>query len=343
MQQHESNFRADLAQIGRGFLMGGADVVPGVSGGTVALILGIYQRLVRAISSVDLKFLSLIRQGDFPAAARHVDLRFLITLGCGILCGAIGLARVMRYLLNHHFGETWSVFFGLILASSILVAQLVKPWRFITVVTALAGAAFAFWLVGQLPQVAPSGYGYVLLCGVIGISAMILPGISGSFILVLMGKYADVIGAVSQLTDGTADRSTFVTLGVFATGCAVGLLAFSKVLRWLLAHYEAATLAALCGFLVGSLRKIWPFKEDKTAEFLDVYELPPETVAAIRDNPELVAEHIKVTRRIYVNVWPAEFDAEVATYLALAVGAMVVVFVLHWIALIRRIAHSRPS
>ncbi|NIL96384.1 MAG: DUF368 domain-containing protein [Planctomycetales bacterium] len=343
MQQHKNRFRTDFLQIGRGFLMGGADVVPGVSGGTVALILGIYQRLVRAISSVDMKLLAMIRQGDLAAAGRYVDLRFLVTLGCGILCGAIGLARVMRYLLNHHFGETWSIFFGLILASSILVARLVQPWRFVTVVAACVGAGFAFWLVGQMPQLAPSGYGYLWLCGVIGISAMILPGISGSFILVLMGKYADVIGAVSQLTDGTADPSTFLTLGVFATGCVVGLLAFSKVLRWLLAHYEPATLAVLCGFLVGSLRKIWPFKEDKTSEFLEVYGLPPERVAAIRANPELVAEHIKVTRRIYVNVWPEHFDAQVATYLALAVGAMVLVFVLHWLAFARRSSRAEPS
>ncbi len=318
--------------------MGGADVVPGVSGGTVALILGIYQRLVRAISNFDLHLVALLRQRQFAAAAGHVDLRFLITLGGGILCGAVGLARVMRYMLNYHFGETWSVFFGLILASSILVAQLVKPWRFITVLTALAGAAFAYWLVGQLPQVAPAGHGYLFFCGVIGISAMILPGISGSFILVLMGKYADVIGAVSQLTDGTADRTTWTTLFVFACGCAVGLLAFSKLLRWLLAHFEAATLAALCGFLFGSLRKIWPFKQDVTAQFLDVYRLPPETVAAIRENPELVAQHIKVTRRIYVNVWPQTFDAEVATYLGLVVAAILLVFGLHWLVLVRRMA-----
>jgi putative membrane protein len=308
--------------------MGGADIIPGVSGGTVALIVGIYQRLVTAISRFDLQLLRYVRRGEFKAAVEHVDLRFLVALGCGILAGVFGLARLMHFLLNNYFEATWSVFFGLILASGILVARLVKPWNRTNVLCCIGGAAFAFWLVGNLPAVAPSGNAYVLLCGLIGISAMILPGISGSFILLLMGKYADIIGAVSSLTDGTATRATLLTLAVFATGCALGLLGFSKVLRWLLTRHEPATMAVLCGFLFGSLRKIWPFKQDLTLDFLHVYGLSPSELKIIQSEPERLGEFVKITRRIYANVWPQSFDAQVATYLALAVGAMAFVFVL---------------
>ncbi|MGB6045747.1 MAG: DUF368 domain-containing protein, partial [Pirellulales bacterium] len=332
MHEAQSNIRSDLLQIGRGCLMGGADVVPGVSGGTVALIVGIYQRLVLAISRFDMTFISLVVKRDFRAAAVYVDLRFLMTLGIGVGLGIVSLARLMQYLLSHHYGPTWSVFFGLIVASSVLVAGLVQTWRMTTVLAVLAGAIFAYWLVGQLPQSAPAGQGYTFLCGVIGVSAMILPGISGSFILVLMGKYYDVIGAVSRLTERTANGSDFVTLGVFAVGCAVGLLMFSKLLRWLLANYADTTMAVLCGFMFGSLRKIWPFKKDITSEgyLRDVFGFSDAKMAKYLADPA----SLKVKYRLLENASPAEFESQVvATYIGLAVAAALFVFLLHWIAL----------
>ncbi len=256
---------ADLTNAGRGFLMGGADIIPGVSGGTVALILGIYERLVTAISRVDLALLGLLRRGEWSAAAGHVDLRFLITLFVGVGCGIGGLASLMHWLLEHHLGFTFAAFFGLILASSLLVARMVGRWAFGTLAAAVCGAGFAFWLVGvDALQTPPEGLGYVLLCGMIAICAMILPGISGAFILLIMGMYADITGILRGLLHGDVTGHAIATVGTFIAGATVGLIAFSKLLRWLLAHHHGLTLALLAGFMLGSLRKIWPFKLDLT-------------------------------------------------------------------------------
>lgn len=251
-----------LLQVGRGFLMGGADIIPGVSGGTVALILGIYERLVTAISRFDMKLLAHVKSGEWAAAARHVDLAFLASLGCGIGLGIGGLASLMHYLLEHQIQHTYAAFFGLILASSLIVGKMVEKWSMTTAVGLIAGGAFAYWLVGLVPATPPQGNGYVFLCGMIAICAMILPGISGAFILLIMGKYADIVGLLKGMLHGEITGGGLLTLGTFAVGAALGLLGFSKFLHWLLARFHAATLAVLCGFMVGSLRKIWPFKHE---------------------------------------------------------------------------------
>jgi len=237
--------------------MGTADAVPGVSGGTVALILGIYERLVTAISRFDT---TLLGRRQWAQAAAHVDLRFLATLFCGIMIGLGGLATVMRYLLENQRGPTLAVFFGLILASSLLVARSIGRWRPPLAAWALAGAVFAFWLVGQPFMSGREGYPYLFLCGVIAICAMILPGISGSFILWIMGKYKYMIGVVSGLVHGQFTWDNIAALLVFGCGAGIGLLGFSKFLRWLLARYHPQTMAVLCGFMAGSLRCLWPFQ-----------------------------------------------------------------------------------
>jgi putative membrane protein len=261
--------KSDFHNVARGFLMGGADIIPGVSGGTVALVLGIYERLVTAISRFDMQFLALVRRKEFLAAGAHSDLQFLGALLAGIGTGIVGLASLMHYLMEHQQQHTLAAFFGLILASSYVVAAMIKGWSQRSWLIAGAAAAFAFWLVGCVPAVAPEGNAYVVLTGMIAICAMILPGISGAFIMLIMGKYHDITGILRSLAHFDISGSGVVTLLAFMIGAAVGLLSFSKVLHWLLDRYQAATMAALCGFMLGSLRKIWPFKKDLTPHVLE--------------------------------------------------------------------------
>ncbi len=243
--------------------MGAADVVPGVSGGTVALVLGIYLRLVTAISHVDLTLLGYIRARQWRQAAAHIDLRFCLALGLGIGTGILALVRVMKFLLDEHPQPTLSVFFGLIAVSCLLVAQIVRRWTAPRIAMAIAGAVFAFWLTGLIEtKVENVGYGYLFFSGVIAICAMILPGISGAFILVIMGMYHHVIGVVSEVAHGAITLDNLIFMAVFASGCVIGLLGFTKILRLLLTHYESATMAVLCGFMFGSLRKVWPFQTE---------------------------------------------------------------------------------
>lgn len=261
--------RHEWLNVPRGFLMGGADIIPGVSGGTVALILGIYERLVTAISRFDRTLLSLLMQRQWLAAAAHIDGAFLLTLGIGIGSGIVCLSGLMHYLLEHQLQPTLAVFFGLILASSWHVARLVKHRGAMFYVQVVLGAIAAYWLVG-LPFLKnpPDAAWYGFLCGVIAICAMILPGVSGAFMLLVLGAYTAITGALHDLTRGTRIEESLGTLGIFLLGCGVGLLSFSKLLRWLLDRYQPQTMAVLCGVMLGSLRKIWPFKVDLSPEVL---------------------------------------------------------------------------
>ncbi len=252
--------RRDLIHLGEGFLMGGADIIPGVSGGTVALILGIYERLVAAISHFDLQFLKHLRRKEWAAAAKHIDLVFLLLLGTGIATGIVLLAGLMHWLLENELQHTFAAFFGMILASSYIVARMIKRGGWDVVLLILAGAVGAYWLVG-LPflQNPPIGPVYIFACGTIAICAMILPGISGSFILVLLGAYSVITGTLRECIKGRVTEETWLLL-FFAAGAAIGLIGFSKFLQWLLSRHEAPTMAVLFGFMLGSLRKIWPYK-----------------------------------------------------------------------------------
>ncbi|MEO1994503.1 MAG: DUF368 domain-containing protein [Planctomycetaceae bacterium] len=298
----------------QGFLMGGADVIPGVSGGTVALILGIYERLVSAISRFDRVLLTHLRNQQWNAAAQHLDLRFLASLGLGIAAGIIGLASLMHHLLEHHRQYTFATFTGLILASSLMVARAVPRWTPLNWLLMSSGTLLAFWSVG-LPLLAdpPDGNAYLFLCGMIGICAMILPGISGAFLLLILGKYTEVTGMLKGCLHGDFSPSTLLALGTFSLGMVVGLLGFSKLLRWLLARYSNTTMTVLCGFMIGSIRKLWPFKRD-----LD----PLET---------------KFRLKRFQNEWPSDFDQTVVTCLILAIAAGIFVLALD------RVTRHRPS
>ncbi|QDU82171.1 hypothetical protein Pla110_39260 [Polystyrenella longa] len=257
----------DLLMVARGFLMGGADIIPGVSGGTIALIVGIYERLVKAISHFDLTLLGHLKRGDFAAAVEHVDLRFLATLFLGIGTGIVSLASLMHYLLEHQQQHTMAVFFGLILGSSLIVARLIPEKKAVHGICLLIGIVVAYGIVG-LPMFdnPPEHDWYFFFCGVIAISAMILPGISGSFILLILGTYHTITGYLRAMLGGSIELTQLGSLGWFALGALVGLIGFSKILRWLLERYEMLVLATLCGFMLGSLRRIWPFQVDRTPE-----------------------------------------------------------------------------
>jgi putative membrane protein len=296
----------DFAHAGRGLLMGGADIIPGVSGGTVALILGIYVRLVTAISRFDITFLSYLKQRRWTQAAQHVDLRFLVALATGILVGIVSLATLMNYLLEHQLTLTLAAFFGLILASSFLVARSVRQWTLLGLLLAIAGICFAYWLVGQPFWGGKHTNFYLFFCGMVAICAMILPGISGAFILLIMGEYEYVTGIIRGIVHGNVQVALVITLVVFASGCAVGLLGFSKLLRWLLTRYHAQTLAVLCGFMIGSLRRIWPFKQP-------------------------IGEAADLRHSQLENVLPDTLDQQVILAVALGLLAMAFVVFLDWL------------
>lgn len=256
---------SDFLNAGRGLLMGGADIIPGVSGGTVALLLGIYPQLVTAISNIDGEFLRLVVGREWSKAASHIDLRFLVALAVGILAGILTLAGVIHYLLDHHRAETLAGFFGLILASSILVARMAEPTpgeqRARCIFLGLVAVALAAWLVSGSHLQSSDSRSYVFVCGAIAICAMILPGISGAYILVLLGLYEPITDILHRLKALDISVGDGVTLAVFALGCVVGLLAFSKLLRALLARFHSETMSVLGGFMIGSLLKVWPFQQ----------------------------------------------------------------------------------
>ncbi|MEW5723985.1 MAG: DUF368 domain-containing protein [Thermodesulfobacteriota bacterium] len=265
---------ADYLKLGlKGFCMGAADVVPGVSGGTMAFILGIYEELVQGIKAFDLRVLGLLLRLRIREALSLVPWRFLLVLATGILSAIFTLARLITWLLANRPVFIWSFFFGLILASIITVTRHIEKWRPGHVLAALAAAAAAFLLVGLTPTTTPETYWFLFVSGVIAICAMILPGISGSFILVLLGKYDYVLAAVNN--------RDFLVLFIFTLGTVTGITLFSRVLSWLLARHHDLTIALLCGLMVGSLRKIWPWKTG--IERINVWprELGSDTLTAV--------------------------------------------------------------
>lgn len=242
-----------LLLILRGCAMGAADVVPGVSGGTIAFITGIYEELIDSIKSIDLQALKLLARFRWKEFWQKINGNFLLAVVAGIGISVFSLAKLMTWLLDKHPIYIWSFFFGLIIASSILVAKEIKTWNLSSAVALLAGAAAAWWITVMTPAETPDAWWFIILSGAIAICAMILPGISGAFILLLMGKYSYILGAVSRLQIGT--------LLLFAVGAVAGIISFSHLLSWLLKHHHRITVATLTGFMIGSLNKVWPWKE----------------------------------------------------------------------------------
>jgi putative membrane protein len=237
----------------KGLCMGASDVIPGVSGGTIAFILGIYEDLIRSIKSLDLNFLKTLFSFKINDVINNQSLRFLLALGSGILIAILSLARLLTWLLQTQPVLIWSFFFGLILASVFTVGRYLKRWNLVMVLCLVAGTIGAYLLVGIVPLATPNAPWFLVLSGAIAICAMILPGISGSFVLVLLGKYFYVLEAVN--------RRDLFTLFLFACGAALGLITFVRLLNWLFKRFHDLTIAVLTGLMLGALRKVWPWKE----------------------------------------------------------------------------------
>ncbi|GLQ31152.1 DUF368 domain-containing protein [Litoribrevibacter albus] len=236
----------------KGLAMGAADVVPGVSGGTIAFITGIYGRLLSAINRFDLQALKLLKSAKFSELWRYLDGTFLLILGSGILISILSLAKAVTWTLIHYPEPLWSFFAGLILASSWFVLNEVERWRFIERLLMLLGILLAYLVSAAVPVELDKNQWMIFLSGAFAICAMILPGVSGSFILLLLGMYSYILEAVHQFN--------LSILSIFAAGCVVGLMSFSKFLSHMLDKYTSQTLAILTGFLIGALYKVWPWK-----------------------------------------------------------------------------------
>ena len=260
----------------KGICMGAADVIPGVSGGTIAFLMGIYQTLIDSIKAITINF-RLLLKGRIGAFLKAINAKFLCSLILGILISIFSLARLMEYLLIHHPIELWSFFFGLIFLSSFMVLREIDKWNFTNILFLIIGIVVAGYICLISPSQTPETYWFIFLSGAIAICAMILPGISGSFILLLLGKYAFIMEAVTDLN--------LPILITFACGAIIGILAFSHFLGWLLKKFYMPTIAALSGFMIGSLIKVWPWKV---------------VVAGDAENAALTVDR---------PVWPGHFEA----------------------------------
>ncbi len=244
----------------KGAAMGVAEVIPGVSGGTLAFITGIYERLLAAISSINLELISLFKSEGFSAVWKRIDGTFLVKLLVGMGIGFIlGLKLVVR-LLETHPVHIWSFFFGLILASIPLIGKQVKKWGVVEIVLLIVGAILVYWVTVAAPSQGSEHLAIVFLSGVIGVSALMLPGLSGSFVLLLMGMYTIIMPAIEEFTHDPFGPDTYVILA-FGGGMIIGLLTFAKFLSFTFKKYPNPTMALLTGFLIGSLNKVWPWQE----------------------------------------------------------------------------------
>ena len=274
----------------KGVAMGAADIVPGVSGGTIAFIAGIYEELVESIKSLNLEALKKLFTQGLPSFWRHINGGFLLTLVSGIITSLLSLAKLMTYLLDYHPILIWSFFFGLIIASIILVAREIRRWYWRTWLSISVGTAIAYAITIATPTTSPDGFPFLFFAGFIAIIAMILPGISGAFILLLMGAYATVVGFLDQLRVGIASFDPDVILYSgsrvvdFALGCVIGLMSFSRVLSWMFHHHKNSPLALLTGFMIGSQNKIWPWKTTTMTRVAHEGKENEAVVAFLQDN-----------------------------------------------------------
>ncbi len=235
-----------------GGAMGAADVVPGVSGGTMAFILGVYEELIHTIKSINLEFVRLLLAFRIRDALEHVNWKFILALGGGLGTAVLSLARILSWLLEYHDVPLFAFFFGLVLASIIAVSYHVR-WKPSMVATLVLGTLGAYLIVGLVPVDMPNTPLVLFLSGAVAISAMILPGISGSFILLILGQYEFLLNSVRDLN--------ILAIVPALAGMVVGIMLFARILSWLLKHYHQVTITLLIGFMLGSLRRIWPFKE----------------------------------------------------------------------------------
>jgi putative membrane protein len=293
-------FAEHAALFFKGVGMGTADIVPGVSGGTVAFITGIYQALLTAISSINSRLVLQVLRLNFKQALAGLHLRFLVTLVFGIALAIISTAHLMHYLLTEHAVQTWSVFFGLITASILVVGHSINK-RFTSFPALILGIILAYGITGLIPLYTPEEPWFIFFSGMIAICAMILPGLSGSFILLILGKYAFITAALRN----PVNPDNLEIILIFVAGCLVGILGFSRILRYGLARWHDYTLALLTGIMIGSMRKVWPWKITLESQI-------------IRGKEHVLREE---------NVWPL-FDFEFGIALLLMLAGFVLVLLL---------------
>lgn len=243
----------------KGACMGAADVIPGVSGGTIAFIMGIYDEFVGSIARIDTEAMRLLLKGRFRDFWTHINGGFLLSLVAGIGASVLLLAGLMQMLLTQYPIQTWAFFFGLIVASSIFILRGISGWKAKEIILLIFGGILGVTVCTLSPTRTPEALWFIFLSGAIAICAMILPGISGSFILLILGKYQYIMGCISDLMTGVDFGKNLLILAVFLVGAVFGILGFSKFLHWLLARWNKETLVVLAGFIIGSLVKVWPW------------------------------------------------------------------------------------
>ena len=292
--------------------MGSADVIPGVSGGTIALITGIYEDLIGALKSIDTTMVKKALDLNLKGALACVHIRFLLCLFVGIGIAIISLARLMNFLLNHYPVFTWSLFFGLIAASILVVSRKVTTWSPRTGISLVVGTVVAAFIVNLMPVTTPEALWFILLCGIIAICAMILPGISGAFILLILGKYEFITATLKN----PFLSQNLVIIIIFCLGCMIGLLSFSRLLNYLLTHFRQVTMAFLTGLMVGSMPKIWPWKEILETKF-------------VREKTHIIWGS---------NIIPETMSAEVLLALVLAISGFIAVLIIERLARVKESA-----
>ncbi len=304
----------------KGVAMGAADVVPGVSGGTIAFITGIYEELLTSIANINLEALQTLKKEGVAAFWKHINGTFFVFLLMGIFISIASLANLIQYLLSEWAIPTWSFFFGLIVASVLVVFPKIKNRKRWSIWVALAaGTIVAYFITLATPTQGTDSLLYLFLCGSIAIIAMILPGISGSFILLLMGAYLTVMQTISSFVGALRQFSTELLIAhgtplvVFALGCITGLLLFSRILKWMFQRAHDITVAVLTGFLIGSLNKVWPWKKT-----LESFVKHPGT------------EKEKVVPLIEQNILPYEYTAITGepNYMLIAIVTAAIGFIL---------------
>jgi len=288
----------------KGMAMGAADVVPGVSGGTIAFISGIYEELITSINNIKPSLLSVWKKEGFKTFWECLNGNFLVALFLGIFISVLSLAKFLSWLLENEAVLLWSFFFGLVLASIFLVGKEIKKWNFVSVFMLILGASIAYFITTLPPNDSVDTLPYLFLSGALAVCAMILPGISGAFILVLLGSYKTILDAVHE--------RDLLMVGTVAVGAIFGLLSFARLLKWMFKNYRNSTLAVLTGFILGSLSKIWPWKKILETKVFD------DKIIPIKEQ----------------NISPFHFDGDpqLFTAIGLAVAGFSLIFILERLA-----------
>lgn len=315
----------DIQTMLKGGAMGIAEVIPGVSGGTIAFISGIYERLLNSVKSFDIELIKLLLNRQFSAIWTKIDGWFLVSLISGMFTGIIAGVFLIDYFIRNYPEPLWGFFFGLIIASAVFIGRQIQHWNIQRILLLLVGFGIAFGITMISPAEGNTAAWYIFISGVIAISALILPGVSGSFMLLLMGVYTVIIPSLRHFIQ-FRDTASLGIIAVFAGGCLVGLTGFSRVMSWLFSHYKSSTFVILTGFLIGSLNKIWPWRN--VSLYLDKDTSQISQLTDIDVFNALDGTKIRVISEL--NVWPHDYLMDspktVATLIAVIAGALIVFF-----------------